>query len=261
MEWNGGWIKLDSLMNVRDLGGMPTEDGRHIMPHRLLRSGILSEGTAEDLKTLVDEYDLRTVVDLRGDEEISSSPDPVLEGVRYIKNPILESRSLGIMQDDDIETAAKKMPEGFEHMIQVYETFVRDDRAISHLKQFFGYVLENKEGAILWHCTAGKDRTGTAAALLEMTLGVPQDLVMEDYLYTNTCSKEVVDRIMAEILIQTDNERTIESARAMMTAHEEYLQAFLTGMVLAEGSLDAFLEKRLGLDEQTKAQLKDMYLE
>ncbi len=261
MEWNGGWIQFDSLINVRDLGGMPTQDGRHIKPHRLIRAGMLSEGSAEDLKMLVNEYELKTVVDLRGDEEISGSPDPVLEGVRYIKNPILGSREIGITHEEDIGTTAKKMPEGFEHMCHVYELFVRNDRAISHLKQFFGYVLEQKEGAILWHCTAGKDRTGTAAALLQMALGVPQDLIMQDYLYTNDCSKKVVDEIMAQILIQTDDERTINSAREMMLAREEYLQTFMTGMVLSCGSLDAFLKERLGFDEETKAYLRELYLE
>ena len=261
MEWNGGWIKLGSLVNVRDLGGMPTQDGRHIKPHRLIRAGMLSEGSAQDLHKLVDEYGLRTVVDLRGDEEISGAPDPVMEGVRYIKNPILDSRSFGITHDEDIGTAARKMPEGYEHMIRVYEVLAHNDRAISRIRQFFGYVLEQKEGAVLWHCTAGKDRTGTSAALLQMALGVPQDLIMEDYLYTNDCSKAVVDEIMAQLLIQTDDERVIESAHEMMMAREEYLQAFMTGMVMECGSMDAFIKERLGIDEETKARLQDMYLE
>lgn len=259
--WNGGWIQTDSLMNTRDLGGMPTQDGRHIKPGRLIRAAMLSEGSAEDLKTLTDRHNLRTIVDLRGDAEISTSPDPVIEGVRYIKNPILDSQTLGISHEDDIGTVAKKMPEGYSHMVHVYEMFVHNDRALSRFKQFIGYVLQQKEGAILWHCTAGKDRTGIAAMILETALGVSQDLIMEDYLYTNVCSKAIVDMVMADILIKTDDEKVIASAREMMMAREEYIQAFITGMVLQSGSIDAFLKERLGLDEETKAQLQDMYLE
>ena len=84
---------------------------------------------------------------------------------------------------------------------------------------------------------------------------------MEDYLYTNVCSKAIVDMVMADILIKTDDEKVIASAREMMMAREEYIQAFITGMVLQSGSIDAFLKERLGLDEETKAQLQDMYLE
>ena len=67
--------------------------------------------------------------------------------------------------------------------------------------------------------------------------------------------------VMADILIKTDDEKVIASAREMMMAREEYIQAFITGMVLQSGSIDAFLKERLGLDEETKAQLQDMYLE
>jgi len=219
-------------------------------------------GELERLHEMAEEkgYEVLTLV-LRGDAEISASPDPVIEGVRYIKNPILDSQTLGISHEDDIGTVAKKMPEGYSHMVHVYEMFVHNDRALSRFKQFIGYVLQQKEGAILWHCTAGKDRTGIAAMILETALGVSQDLIMEDYLYTNVCSKAIVDMVMADILIKTDDEKVIASAREMMMAREEYIQAFITGMVLQSGSIDAFLKERLGLDEETKAQLQDMYLE
>lgn len=261
MMWNGGWIQADSLMNTRDLGGMPAQDGRHIKPGRLIRAAMLSEAKAKDLKTLTEKHNLKTIVDLRGDAEIGASPDPVIEGVRYIKNPILDSQTLGISHEDDVSTVAKKMPEGHDHMIHVYEILAHNDRALSHFRKFIGYVLEQKEGAILWHCTAGKDRTGIAAMILETALGVPQDLIMEDYLYTNECSKTIVDMVMADILIRTDDEKVITSAREMMMAREEYIQAFVTGMVMQSGSIDAFLKERLGLGEETKAQLQDMYLE
>ncbi len=135
------------------------------------------------------------------------------------------------------------------------------DRAAAHLKQFFGYLLEQKEGAVLWHCTAGKDRTGIAAAILQMALGVGRDIILQDYLYTNDFSREACDKIMAEVLIKTDDEDVIAAVRELLLAREEYIQTFLTGMVLEEGSIDAYMEKRLGLDDKTRAQLRDMYLE
>ena len=258
--WNGGWIDTLSLNNVRDLGGMPAQDGRHIRYNRLIRGGLLSGATEEDISILRG-HDVRVIIDLRGDPEIAGAPDPVLEGVRYIKNPLFPARTSGITHEEEMAQTARKMSEGYNHMKDLYGRAARNDRAVFRLKQFFGYLLNQKEGAVLWHCAAGKDRTGITAALVETALGVPRDIVMQDYLYTNDFSKKAFSETMARILIKTDDQTVVDSAREMMLAREEYLQAFVTGMILEEGSIEQYMEKRLGLDEKTKAQLQDMYLE
>ena len=259
--WDGGWLTELTLNNVRDLGGMPAEGGRRIRKGRLLRAGILAKATAEDIRILTQEHHVKTIVDLRGDEEIAQAPDPVIEGVRHHRNGLLPSRNIGVSHEEDIFHSAKKMGEGFDHMVSVYAMLVNEERAISRLRQFIGYLLEQKEGAVLWHCTAGKDRTGIASMILQTALGVPQDLIMHDYLYSNVCLKKDFDALLAEVLIRTDDENIIENARQMMLAREEYLQTFMTGMVMACGSTGEFLKERLGLDEKTKALLQDMYLE
>ena len=259
--WHGGWIQTEGLVNARDLGGMPAAGGKTIRHHKILRSGMLALASEADIDCLIREHALSTVIDLRGDIEIAGAPDPVIEGVRYIKNPILDSEQLGISHEEDLITAAGKMPSGHDHMVRVYGLLVNEERAIGHFRQYLRYYLEPEDGAILCHCTAGKDRTCIGIALLLMALGVPQEIIMQDYMYTNDFSKEAMDDIMADVLIKTDDEATIQSARDMMLAKEEYIGTFMAGMVLACGSAEAFLEKRLGLDEETKAQLQAMYLE
>ena len=259
--WNGGWIQTENPVNARDLGGMPAADGRTIRPCRLLRSASLTMATENDMRKLVEEHDLRMIVDLRGPEEASYSPDPIFESVRYIGNPILESRKLGITHEEDILTAARRVNQGHDHMIEVYRKMITDDRALSHFRQAINYALEQREGALVYHCTAGKDRTGLTMALIQMALGVPQDLIIEDYLYSNTCLKKSYDAIMAEVLIKTNDETAIANAHAMCIADQEYIDTALTAMILDCGDYKTFLKERLGLDEAAKEKLKDMYLE
>ena len=259
--WNGGWIKTEGLLNARDLGGMPAADGRTIRPGKLLRSGMLAQATEADIDCLVKEHALTTVVDLRGEAEIAASPDPVIEGVRYVKDPILPSKQLGVSHEEELITIAGKITGGHEQMVHVYGMMMREDRAINHFRQYIQLVLEQGDGAILCHCTAGKDRTGISIALVQMALGVPQDVIMQDYLYTNECSQKAMDIVMADVLLKTDDEKILTSVRDMMLAKEDYIQTFLAGVVMEYGSMEAFLEERLDLDEKTKAQMQAMYLE
>ena len=92
-------------------------------------------------------------------------------------------------------------------------------------------------------------------------LAIESDLTANVYEKFNDFKLTISDVIARERMIKTDDEKVIASAREMMMAREEYIQAFITGMVLQSGSIDAFLKERLGLDEETKAQLQDMYLE
>ncbi len=116
--WNGGWLSSLTLNNVRDLGGMPAQDGRRIRKNRLIRAGALTGATEEDISVLK-EHDVRTIIDLRSDEEIAGSPDPVIAGIRYIKSPLLPSRSLGITHEEEMLISAKKMNRGQGQMVSM----------------------------------------------------------------------------------------------------------------------------------------------
>src|SRR5215470_5812372 len=89
------WLELEGAVNARDLGGLPTEEGRRIADRRLLRSDNLQDLTPADIKTLVDEFGLRTVVDLRSTKEVTSEgPGPLtaVESVRHVHHSVLPER-------------------------------------------------------------------------------------------------------------------------------------------------------------------------
>ena len=94
-------IELEGLVNTRDLGGFETVDGRKIRPGRLIRSGELYDATSEDIKKLTQQYHLKTIVDFRTETERAGRPDPDIEGVRYIFNPILNEETMGITREKE----------------------------------------------------------------------------------------------------------------------------------------------------------------
>ena len=98
-------IPLEGAKNIRDFGGFPTKDGKYIKPHRLLRSCELCVTTEKDREVLVQEYDLKKVLDFRTVKEREEHPDPVMDGVVNLHMPVLDEKALGVTregQDGDV---------------------------------------------------------------------------------------------------------------------------------------------------------------
>lgn len=146
----GARIPLKSLPNTRDLGALIARDGRHILPHRLLRSGCLYHISLQDEDTLLDEYHLSTVVDFRTRMEILQKPDSILEGVEYHEIPIMDEETLGITRSKGL----LEMLLGFdqpidEFMQKQYISFVRDDFSVKEYARFLDVLLHQEDGAVL----------------------------------------------------------------------------------------------------------------
>lgn len=260
---------LQGAPNFRDLGGMETTDGRRIKPHRLLRCGHLRDITEEDKQRLTEEFHLKTVVDLRTSGEIARKPDAVLPGVEYIHCPIFEQKAEGVTRETVVEedrvasalTMAHHMEgQAFERMTGLYGVFF-EEHGIEMYRKFFEIVLHQEEGAVLWHCTMGKDRCGTAAALVEIALGVPREAVMADYLYTNERILPITEEVIALARAVTDDEVLFEQMRIMDSVHETFLNAAFQKAVGLSGSLEKFIEEQLGMTPEKIERLRDMYLE
>lgn len=169
-------IPLKKLINTRDLGGLTVRDGRTIRPKRLLRSGALFEAAPEDCEVLLRDYHLKVIIDFRTSAERAGSPDPELPGVENFHLPVYDS--VGFTREDgsdeNLSGLAMRLTGhaagGDGWMTGLYRGFVTD--GAPKYRQFFELLLKQREGAVLWHCTAGKDRAGTAAILLLRALGV-----------------------------------------------------------------------------------------
>lgn len=178
-------LELEEGINFRELGGYLTEDGRKIKWHKLLRCGSMAQLTKNDVDYL-DQYGVRYIIDLRSPEESNYSPDKYPDKAQYFQDTVYPFsfslfKNLGII--NNMRLGASNTDFGR----QTYLQMLLDPHAQAAYRKMFNVLLENdKEGeSVVFHCTAGKDRTGVAAFLILSALGVSEKQIVEDYLYTN----------------------------------------------------------------------------
>ncbi|MCI6454879.1 MULTISPECIES: tyrosine-protein phosphatase [Hungatella] len=268
-----GRIPLEGLPNTRDLGGIRTMEGKKILPARLIRSGALYEATPADLERLMGEWRLGTVVDFRTAVERSQKPDPDMDGVTNIFNPILNEETVGITFEDEEEGKPKQdaILGMLEHasslggdpelyVDKLYENLVVDEHASSYYGRFFDILLEADDRAVLWHCTAGKDRVGVGTALLLSALSVDRDTIIRDFVRTNEFVMENAEKTAALVREKTEDARLAECVKVLLTVSENYIRHAFSAMEAACGSVEAYLYERIGLNERKRAELKRKFL-
>jgi protein tyrosine/serine phosphatase len=235
------WIELEGAVNVRDLGGLPTEDGRRTAEAQLLRADNLQELSPSDVAKLVRDIGVTTVVDLRSSNELrSEGPAPLdaVAGVRHAHHPVLPE--LGSNTDVIAEALLTKA----DHDKLRYP----DDPVCGH---YLGYLedrpdqivaalrsIAHSEGAALVHCAAGKDRTGVVVALALTVAGVRPEDVVEDY----AASGDRTEAVLARLRRSRTYARDIDSRP--VTAHRvrpETMAAFLEQMESRYGGVARWL--------------------
>lgn len=267
-------IELEGMPNTRDLGGMPTKDGRHIRYKRLLRSGDLFNATDEGEKLLRSDYHLKKVIDLRTAEERKQRPDRTIDGVVYLHLPILEEKTLGITREKESDRnvieqvisgmlgGKKSAEEAAEHYMQrMYASFLQSKFARGQYRRFFSELLDQTEGSILWHCTAGKDRAGLATVLLLTALGVEEELILADYLKVNEYARPVIELQAKLASERTGKEEAGIVVEKLFSVVPSYLEAVYAEIDSDFGSMDTFLKQEMGLDAGTRQKLQKLYLE
>lgn len=262
----GGRIVLEGLPNTRDIGGIPAADGRYVKHARLLRSGALDHATTRDLEVLLDDYHVRTVIDLRTEEERKEHPDPEdgLDGVNFVDAPVLSTSTFGVTREGGMMQALKalrtlqKDPAGI--MEEVYERMMLDEQSQRGFARFFDDVLATEEGSVLWHCTIGKDRAGLAAALLLHVLGAPREAIEQDYLATNKYVESETQNIMDALSSFGVADKLDKSIHVINSADPRFLKAALGAVEKRYGSLDAFARDELGVTDEKREILRERYL-
>lgn len=239
-------LGLQGATNFRDLGGYPGLDGRPVRWRRLFRSNHLGHLTAEDQRAL-GTLGLRHVVDFRSPDEVQQTaaarlPDVVLHALPI--EPVIGAQLRSRLADGRGPTAADTAA----LMQDLYGEFVRLHTA--RFRALFDRLLEVDE-PLVFHCSAGKDRTGLAAALLMSALGVPQPLIEEDYQLTNRLWRmERAGQPFPEPVIAV-----LESADLA------FLRAAFDTIATEFGGMERFLLEQMGLDAARRARLVARYLE
>lgn len=259
-------LGLEKVENARQLGGYYTEDGRRVKENMLLRSGKLSNATEDDIAKLTDTYNLGTIVDLRTTSEIEQAPNPTIDGVEDIHVPILDEDShsaamTNIYGSDPVDALIGMATDG-TLSDDMYITTINSESAKKGFAEFFQILLDNEEGkAVLWHCTGGKDRTGTAAVLLLSALGVDEDTILDDFALTNEFFKGKIDYMGAEAAKKTDDQEIIDGVRTLTGVSRDFMKKMIDSLTDEYGSVENFIIEELNVSKDDIVKLQDMYLE
>ncbi len=259
-------IRLQGAENTRDLGGFRTTDGRVIKKCRLIRSGELGKLTYSDVQLLKNEYGLRKIVDLRTDMEIEHKPDPEIEGVEFEHIPFVDVQTVGITREKNIVVSAIKkiltMDESAtDYMESMYRALITSEHCIKNIKRFFEVLLENEEGSVIFHCSAGKDRVGAACMILMSILGVPQDIILKDYLATQKFGQKYNQKYESLAKWISKNAKVSEYATIFLSTNKNFILAMYDEIEKRYGSIENYAEQCLDLDKEKREKLKAMYLE
>ncbi len=241
-------IPLQSASNLRDLGGWPTQAGRHVRTGLVFRAPALARLSPED-ETAIAALGLRTVCDLRGVQEALHTP-VTLAGATRLPLPI--EPSVGASLRDILRTGQDSGHTTPEDMLELLRDAYRAYalQSFPQYRALFAALLAPGATPLLLHCSAGKDRTGFGAALLLSALGVAWDHVMEDYLATNTLWRR-------ELASNFDLPPAVKDV--LLSAHETLLAAAFDALRDEYGSLDAYLEQAIGLDAAGRAKLVERF--
>ena len=258
----GSRLLLQSLPNTCDLGAIETMDGRHILPGRLLHSGELYHASHADQDDLLREYALRTVIDLRAQGERENRPDDIMEGVSYQHLPLLDVDS-GFLFDEVTFLDQIGSLEGNprESIRKQYQRMVKDPYTVGQLARVIEIIRKNEGGAVLWHCSMGKDRTSLVTAILLEILGVSREVILKDYLRSNlylAMEKEYAIELMAANGF--DRRAAEPKVDALFEVEEGYLKAAFETIESEYGSLSRFHRRGLYLTQKNIDDLKEKYL-
>ena len=255
--------------NTRDLGGIPTMDGRMTRYGRLLRGGALDKLTARDIKILQQAYGLQAVYDLRTGQERAERPDKVVPGARYEATPLFTEAAVGIMRETGADPGkvigkAKRgdIASVLPDMCKLYASMVTTPEVLEQLRVVVMacVTMQPSEGAILYHCTAGKDRTGVVSAILLEMLGVPRSEVMRDYVLTNVVSHHDANKYHFLVGVLLRDRESAAKLRHVFLAEEEYLNAAYRAIDETYGSMETFVREALGVTAQQQAVFRDTML-
>jgi protein-tyrosine phosphatase len=253
-------LPFDSMHNFRDLGGLPTEDGLAVKWGVIYRADKVAGLTEQDQHYL-ERLKLRKIIDFRSDEERYEAPHNLLPNSSIIIEALpvtveaaqIEKVTARLQQESvTAEDMALFLIEANREMIE---------RFTPVYKQWLHSLLDENNHPQVFHCTAGKDRTGLAAALLLRILGVAPEHVMRDYLATNTYTAARLEKIVHHINEMTMHQVNEDVIRMLFKVQPRFLNEAYNSIDEHYGDFPTYLDTGLGLSEEDRGRLRTLLLE
>lgn len=258
-------LEMHGTPNFRDFGGYQTATGKEVKWGYLFRSGQLSHLSDSDI-SLLDSLKLDLICDFRREEEQSSAPNrlPEASSLRVLSLPIIPGSNAEffdqLADNSDTQTGSDSnlntTQAMYDFMVEINRDFaVGQSEAYTRM---FAEILQINDARFLVHCAAGKDRTGFAAAVFLMALGVSREVVMQDYLLTARYFLPELE--MQRIKQKYEMELPDHAILPMLEVHEEYLSAALVAIDSRYPSFETYLEEELSVGPAELAELRGRYL-
>jgi protein-tyrosine phosphatase len=239
-------FNLVGASNFRDLGGYPGKDGRHLRWGRLFRSNHLGHLTEADI-AIVRGLGVKCAFDFRGTQERAAAICALDEII--VHSLPIEPTVVAALRARLAANAALSPTDGLDVMRESYRNYVRQNTA--NFRTLFTHLLEDK-GPLVIHCTAGKDRTGLACALVLHALGVPHDVIAEDYLLTNRFYRRDPS---------ASSDLPDEVRQVLGSVQISFLTAAFETIDAEYGDLEGYFSAGLGLGKPERAALEARYLD
>lgn len=258
---------IPGLPNLRDLGGFPAADGRTTRPGMLYRSADLTGLRPAD----IDEFrglGIRTIYDLRSANERNERPDPAFPGVRQVDLDVLAdvertiTANLGDFFSDPAvvaEASERFAPDAVRDRVRgTYRDLVSMPSARTAYRGFYLGLLEANSAPAVVHCTAGKDRTGWAAASFLALMGVARDDIYADYLLTNDTLLPALGYVFDQFASAGGDPDLL---LPILGVRDEFLDAAFAEVWDRHGDIGGYFSDGLGIDDGAQQRLRELYLE
>lgn len=247
---------VEGSNNLRELGGYNTADGRCFVRHNVFwRSQRLCEFTPTGLRQL-EQLGIKYVLDLRSEYETDNDPDPPLAGAKneIIPAAALELEDVHIKLDDILDMNDEQLAARGERAYRIYEKVVPKSKALAELFR----RMADGDVPLLFHCTAGKDRTGVAAAVILLALGVPKETVMADYLLSRELRSKHINASLEKY--KAIGPRGIEVLEYIFSVAEKSLELTFSTIYSSYPTIDEYLFSELDVTPAMLKKIRGSYL-
>ncbi len=268
------FLPVKGIVNARDLGGYTMLDGRIVDSGRLLRAAHLADATDEDIRNL-ERLPVTAVIDFRKEQEKVGKVDREVPGARYVSLPVDPSgNAMATATEEEKKKFSGQKKFDVKKVIvfaafnkkaqavarEMYPTLLFDPDCQQQFARFFRLVLETENGAVLFHCTQGKDRTGIASALLLAALGADRETIVADFDATNRVYEKDVRKYSRRVKFWGGKEEEVGVVKAFLGCNTENFIKALDRIDQEFGSLQAYLKGPIGLTDADIQTLRERYL-
>lgn len=244
-------LEIKKVTNFRTIGNIKNIDGRILKEGNFYRSAHLHKLKKKSIKTL-ENLGIKEIIDLRNSKEISQKPDVIPQNVDYKNYSAFEDEGDQLDQAKKLVLKGKvKGSDANQRMLDFYKTYATENPEI--IKKIIHEILDS-ENPVLYHCTAGKDRTGIITALILTILKFDRATIENNYLLSNNYRKQLVQKRLhlANNLHFLYPKMDLNVIEKLSWVEKDYLKAAFLEINKKYGSIDIYIHQNLGISENKR---------